>query len=56
MFERVISVTVDTDQEEVARVLERYDFLALPVVDRERRLLGIVTIDDIVERHLRRSP
>src|SRR5690606_28356111 len=49
MFERVISVTVDTDQEEVARVLERYDFLALPVVDRERRLLGIVTVDDIVD-------
>lgn len=49
MFERVISVTVDTDQEEVARVLERYDFLAVPVVDRERRLLGIVTVDDIVD-------
>lgn len=49
MFERVISVTADTDQEEVARILERYDFLAVPVVDRERRLLGIVTVDDIVD-------
>ena len=49
MFERVISVAVDTDQEEVARILERYDFLAVPVVDRARRLLGIVTVDDIVD-------
>lgn len=49
MFERVISVTADTDQEQVARVLERYDFLALPVVSRDNRLLGIVTVDDIVD-------
>lgn len=49
MYERVISVSADTDQEEVARVLERYDFLAVPVVDNDERLLGIVTVDDIVD-------
>lgn len=49
MFERVISVPTNTDQEEVARLLERYDFLAIPVVNRQGRLLGIVTVDDIVD-------
>lgn len=49
MYERVITVTVDTDQAEVARILERYDFLALPVVDKAGKLLGIVTVDDIVD-------
>ncbi|HCG99623.1 MAG: magnesium transporter [Candidatus Aquicultor primus] len=45
----VIYVDVDTDQEEVARIMSRYDLLALPVVDREHRLLGVVTIDDVVD-------
>lgn len=49
MYERVISVDVDTDQETVARILERYDFLAVPVVDKHGKLLGIVTVDDIVD-------
>ncbi len=49
MFERIISVTADMDQEVVARLIERYDFLALPVVDVENRLLGIITIDDMVD-------
>lgn len=49
MYERVISVTVDTDQEEVARVIERYDFLAVPVVENDNRLVGIVTVDDIID-------
>lgn len=39
----------DTDQEEVARLIQRYDFLAVPVVDRERRLVGIVTVDDVID-------
>ncbi|MDE3840685.1 magnesium transporter [Bacillus methanolicus] len=49
MYERVISVNVTTDQEEVARLIERYDFLALPVVNEENILIGIVTVDDIID-------
>ncbi len=49
MHERVISVTVMTDQEEVARTAERYDFLAIPVVDDKNVLVGIVTVDDIID-------
>ncbi|MGA8941305.1 MAG: magnesium transporter [Thermoactinomyces sp.] len=49
MHERVISVPVDMDQEEVAKILSRYDFLAIPVVNQKNRLLGIVTVDDIID-------
>ena len=47
--EEVYRVYTDTDQEEVARLVSRYDLLALPVVDRENRLLGIVTVDDVID-------
>jgi magnesium transporter len=49
MVKEVITVFQDTDQEEVAKTLETYDLLALPVVDRYHRLLGIVTFDDIID-------
>ncbi len=49
MNERVISVPVAMDQEEAAELLVRYDFLAIPVVDAENRLLGIITVDDIID-------
>lgn len=49
MYERVISVAVTTDQEEVAKIAERYDFVAIPVVDEANVLLGIVTVDDIID-------
>ncbi|MEB3263164.1 MAG: magnesium transporter, partial [Synechococcus sp.] len=49
MTREVVSVSTDTDQEEVARVIQRYDFLAVPVVDREQRLVGIVTVDDVID-------
>ncbi|MBO8169577.1 MAG: magnesium transporter [Thermoanaerobacteraceae bacterium] len=49
MFSRVISVPVDTDQEEVARIIERYDFIAVPVVDKENHMVGIITVDDIID-------
>lgn len=49
MFTRVISVPVDTDQEDVARIIERYDFLAVPVVEEDNVLVGIVTVDDILD-------
>ncbi len=45
----VICVHTDTHQEEVARLLQRYDFLALPVVDTENRLVGIITVDDAID-------
>lgn len=45
----VISVTVDADQEECARLISYYDLLALPVVDSERQLLGIIAVDDVVD-------
>lgn len=45
----VIRVHTDTDQEEVAQLASRYDLLAIPVTDDENRLVGIVTIDDIVD-------
>jgi len=49
MTRDVLSVNTDTDQEEVARLIQRYDFLAVPVVDREQRLVGIVTVDDVID-------
>ena len=49
MITNLISVTTLTDQEEVARMLSKYDFLALPVVDNENRMVGIVTFDDAME-------
>jgi magnesium transporter len=47
--EAVIRVATTAPQEEVARLMKRYDLLALPVVDSESRLVGIVTIDDVVD-------
>jgi magnesium transporter len=47
--DHVMKVQTDTAQEEVAQIMKRYDLLALPVVDREERLVGIVTIDDMVD-------
>ena len=49
METNLISVTTHTDQEEVARMLRKYNFLALPVVDKEYRMLGIVTFDDAMD-------
>lgn len=46
---RLINVRTDTPQEEVAQVMKRYDLIAVPVVDREDRLVGIVTVDDVVD-------
>lgn len=45
----VISVTTDTDREEVARMFVKYGFLAIPVTDSEKRLVGIVTVDDAMD-------
>ena len=49
MEKNVISVSVYSDKEEVARMFDKYDFLALPVVDNENRIVGIVTVDDAID-------
>tara|TARA_B100000945_G_scaffold237615_1_gene193647 strand:- start:254 stop:1666 length:1413 start_codon:yes stop_codon:yes gene_type:complete len=49
MTRDVVNTTTDTNQEDVARAIQRYDFLALPVVDKENRLVGIVTVDDLID-------
>lgn len=49
MLTNLISVTTQTDQEEVARMLSKYNFLALPVVDGDNRMVGIVTFDDAMD-------
>jgi magnesium transporter len=45
----VISARVDMDQEEVAQILSKYDLVAVPVVDAENNLVGIITVDDVVD-------
>jgi magnesium transporter len=47
--QNLIYVSFDVDKEEVARLISRYNFLALPVVDHEQRLLGMVTVDDVID-------
>jgi magnesium transporter len=47
--DRVIKARTEMPQEEVAQLMKRYDLIALPVVDREDRLVGIITIDDVVD-------
>ena len=49
MDTNVISVGTHTDQEEVAKMLSKYNFLALPVVDSDNRMVGIVTFDDAMD-------
>ncbi|MDR9500774.1 MAG: magnesium transporter [Desulfurivibrionaceae bacterium] len=49
MNTNVISVTTDTDQEEVAHIVSRYNILAVPVVDSAYKMMGIITVDDIID-------
>lgn len=49
MHEEVVSCNTNTDQEEVARIFKKYDFEALPVVDKENRMVGIITVDDVMD-------
>jgi len=49
MHEKVISVNLKTDQEDVARLVSKYDLLAIPVVDDNNRIMGIITVDDIID-------
>jgi magnesium transporter len=45
----VISVRFDTDQEEAARLVASYNLLAIPVVDEENKLVGVITVDDVID-------
>src|SRR5690606_16690971 len=49
MTENVLAVAPDTDQEEVARTMAKYDFAAMPVIDAHKRLLGVITFDDMID-------
>lgn len=49
MNTKIISIDTGMDQEEIADLFKKYDLLAMPVVDKENRLVGIITIDDIVD-------
>lgn len=49
MSTRVVSVEADEDQENVARLIKKYDFLAVPVVTQQNTLVGIITVDDILD-------
>ncbi len=49
MWTDVIRATTDEDREQVAQLFHRYDFLSIPIVDHENRLVGIVTVDDAVD-------
>jgi magnesium transporter len=49
MQEEVVTVRADQDQEDVARELAKYDFIAVPVVDNENRIIGIITHDDVLD-------
>ena len=49
MNPNILSVHADDDQEDAARMLAKYDLLALPVVDRTHRILGIITVDDLMD-------
>jgi len=49
MSRDIIKVQTDVDQEDVAKMVERYDLLAVPVVDEDYRLCGIITVDDVID-------
>ena len=49
MSRDVISVNIATDQNEVARIVEKYDFLSLPVTNNKRELVGVITVDDVID-------
>ena len=49
MIQDPVSVRADTDQEEAAQLVARYNLLAIPVVDEEDRMVGVITVDDVIE-------
>lgn len=49
MYSRVVKVDVHTDQEDVAKLISRYDFITLPVIEEDGKLVGVITVDDIID-------
>lgn len=49
MYSRVVKVDVHTDQEDVAKLISRYDFVSIPVIENENTLVGVITVDDIID-------
>ncbi|MGH9459279.1 MAG: magnesium transporter [Thermoanaerobaculia bacterium] len=49
MVQNVVRTTVDSSQEEVARLVAKYDLLSIPVVDAQNRMVGVVTVDDVLD-------
>ena len=49
MSENIISVYVDEDREEAVKLVSKYNLVAIPVVDRDKKLKGIITVDDIID-------
>src|SRR6185369_5519726 len=47
--ENVVTTAPETDQEEVAKMMAKYDFYALPVLGADRKLLGVITVDDVMD-------
>jgi len=52
MTENLKSVPVDADPKEILEIIAKYNLIAVPVLDEERKMVGIVTVDDILERFL----
>ena len=49
MFTRLVKADVHTDQEEVAKLISRYDFVTLPIIEEDNTLVGVVTVDDVID-------
>ena len=49
MYSRVVKADVYTDQEVVAKLISRYDFVSLPIVEQDQTLVGVVTVDDVID-------
>lgn len=49
MYSRVVKADVYTDQEDIARLISRYDFVSLPIVEQDHTLVGVVTVDDVID-------
>ena len=49
MTQSIISANTNDDQEEVSEAFKKYDLIAMPVVDKEHRIVGIITVDDIID-------
>ena len=49
MYSRVVKADVYTDEEVVAKLISRYDFVSLPIVEQDQTLVGVVTVDDVID-------